>query len=87
MKGKCKHKPVSLSVVCVHLLEVRSTKWIPIITDNQRDWFCPDCRKRWPNNNDPVHVLCAQCVSDIRWLFDPDYRVDEQELYERREVF
>jgi hypothetical protein len=45
----CDHNKPPQNVVCIHLLNLQSTQWIPALDAN--DWLCPECYKKAPNGN------------------------------------
>lgn len=72
------------SIVCIHLLKADSKTWIPIPTQDAdlNDWVCPKCDERWnefmkTGNIDDLRPICVNCVDQIRFLMDRNYKQKE----------
>jgi hypothetical protein len=64
---RCDHDGLPANVVCIYLLNLQSTEWIPALAEsyNQCDWLCPECFKKAPKDNIKR--------DDLRWLLDRNY--------------
>jgi len=68
---RCDHNKPPQNAVCIHLLSLQSTEWIPALdaTDGFNDWLCPECYKKAPNiRRDDLRAVCVQCIDEMRWL-------------------
>lgn len=73
------------SIVCNHLIDGTSRKWVPIESNNpyvEYDWVCPECDKFMDSEEyrkdttaivDRVQCVCVLCTQRLRAQFDPDY--------------
>ena len=75
------HNYAPWSIVCCHLIDNTSDKWMPINSDAPEvdyDWVCPDCVQHmetsgdWPTHN--LKCVCIHCVRYLRQKYDKGYK-------------